>query len=65
MILSFYTTGAAAFGRMFTNSFAGISPADVPAFVLTEIIGGFLGVMLHTFLASESPQNNTPNSDKS
>jgi glycerol uptake facilitator-like aquaporin len=60
-----FANPAAAFGRMFTNSFAGISPADVPAFVLAEIIGGFLGVMLHTFLASENSQNNAPNSDKS
>jgi glycerol uptake facilitator-like aquaporin len=60
-----FANPAAAFGRMFTNSFAGISPADVPAFVLAQIVGGFLGVMLHTFLATENPQNNTPNSDKS
>jgi len=60
-----FANPAAAFGRMFTNSFAGISPADVPVVVLAEIIGGFLGVMLHTFLKSENPQNNTPNSDKS
>jgi glycerol uptake facilitator-like aquaporin len=60
-----FANPVAAFGRMFTNSFAGISLADVPAFVLAQIVGGFLGVMLHTFLASENPQNNAPNSDKS
>jgi len=60
-----FANPAAAFGRMFTNSFAGISPADVPAFVLAQIVGGFLGVMLHTFLTSEHSQNNSRNVDKS
>ena len=48
-----FANPAAAFGRMFTNTFAGISPADVPAFVLAQIIGGFLGLILHLILKSE------------
>ena len=48
-----FANPAAAFGRMFTNTFAGISPADVPAFVLAQIVGGFLGLILHLVLKSE------------
>jgi glycerol uptake facilitator-like aquaporin len=32
---------------MFSNTFAGISPADVPAFVIAQLIGGLLGWALH------------------
>jgi glycerol uptake facilitator-like aquaporin len=49
-----FANPAAAFGRMFTNTFAGISPTDVPAFIAAEIVGGFLGLMLHTLLKSEN-----------
>lgn len=48
-----FANPAAAFGRMLTNSFAGISPADVPAFMLAQIVGGLLGLMLHILLKSE------------
>ena len=48
-----FANPAAAFGRMFTNTFAGISPSDVPAFVLAQIVGGFLGWILHLLLKSE------------
>jgi len=50
-----FANPAAAFGRMFTNTFAGISPTDVPAFIAAEIVGGFLGLMLHSLL---KPENN-------
>lgn len=52
-----FANPAAAFGRMFTNSFAGISPADVPAFVLAQIVGGLLGLLLHILLKSEHQHN--------
>ena len=45
-----FANPAAAFGRMFSNTFAGISPADVPAFVGAQIVGGFMGLMLHLLL---------------
>jgi glycerol uptake facilitator-like aquaporin len=45
-----FANPAAAFGRMFSNTFAGISPADVPAFVAAQIVGGFLGLMLHSLM---------------
>ncbi len=48
-----FANPAAAFGRMFTNTFAGISPVDVPAFMVAQIVGGFLGFMLYLLLKSE------------
>jgi len=48
-----FVNPAAAFGRMLTNTFAGIAPSDVPAFVLAQILGGFLGLILHSLLKSE------------
>lgn len=48
-----FANPAATFGRMFSNTFAGISPADVPAFVVAQIVGGFLGLFLHSLLKSD------------
>jgi glycerol uptake facilitator-like aquaporin len=42
-----FANPAAAFGRMFSNTFAGISPADVPSFVIAQLVGGLLGWALH------------------
>jgi len=42
-----FANPAAAFGRMFSESFAGIAPASVPGFVLAELCGAGLGVLLH------------------
>jgi glycerol uptake facilitator-like aquaporin len=48
-----FANPAAAFGRMFSNTFAGIAPSDVPAFVLAQIVGGVLGMLLHSLLKAE------------
>lgn len=48
-----FANPAAAFGRMFSNTFAGISPVDVTAFVFAQIVGGFLGLLLHSLLKSD------------
>jgi glycerol uptake facilitator-like aquaporin len=45
-----FANPAAAFGRMFTNTFAGIEPIDVPAFMLAQLIGGGTGLLLHMLL---------------
>ena len=42
-----FANPAAAFGRMLTNTFAGISPSDVPEFVVAQLVGGALGLGLH------------------
>jgi glycerol uptake facilitator-like aquaporin len=46
-----FANPAAAFGRMFSDSFAGIAPASVPAFVVAQAIGGGLAVLVDRWLA--------------
>ena len=55
-----FANPAAAFGRMFSNTFAGIAPAHVPAFVVAQIAGGLLGVLLHALLQSEPQPRERP-----
>ena len=40
-----FANPAAAFGRMLSDSFAGIAPASVPAFVVAECIGAGLALL--------------------
>ena len=51
-----FANPAAAFGRMLSHSFAGISPADVPAFVLAQIVGAILGLWLYELMNSDRQQ---------
>lgn len=55
-----FANPAAAFGRMFTDSFAGISPGDVPGFIVAELIGATLGVVIHTLLGNAPPEGGVP-----
>ena len=41
-----FANPAAALGRMFSDSFAGIAPASVPGFIGAELIGAALGLAL-------------------
>lgn len=50
-----FANPAAAWGRMFSDSFAGIAPACVPGFVMAELIGALLGLSLHKLLGTPSP----------
>jgi glycerol uptake facilitator-like aquaporin len=45
-----FANPAAAFGRMFSDSFAGIAPASVPGFIIAQLVGAGLGVLLHAAL---------------
>lgn len=45
-----FANPAAAFGRMFSDSFAGIAPASVPGFVAAELAGAGLAVLVHRLL---------------
>ncbi len=47
-----FANPAAAFGRMFSDSFAGIAPGSVPGFVLAELAGAGLGVVAHALMGS-------------
>ena len=41
-----FANPAITFGRMFSNTFAGIAPASVPSFVLAQIVGGVAAVIV-------------------
>lgn len=49
-----FANPAAAFGRMFSDSFAGIAPASVPGFVLAQLAGAAVGALLHRGLGSRT-----------
>jgi len=46
-----FANPAAAFGRMFSDTFAGIAPRSVPGFAIAETIGGALALVVHRALA--------------
>lgn len=50
-----FANPAAAFGRMFSDSFAGIAPSSVPDFMLAELFGAFLAVVLNRALTANRP----------
>jgi len=39
-----FANPAIAVGRMFSNTFAGIAPASVPAYVIAELVGGVVAI---------------------
>ena len=47
-----FANPAAALGRMLSDTFAGIAPSSVPAFVLAELAGAGFGLAIHRLLAS-------------
>lgn len=51
-----FANPAATFGRMFSDSFAGIAPASAPGFVLTELAGAAIGLALHMALGMRHSQ---------
>ena len=49
-----FANPAAAFGRMFSDTFAGISPASVPGFVIAQLVGAGIGVAIHRALTGST-----------
>ncbi len=49
-----FANPAAAFGRMFSDSFAGIAPASVPGFVAAELAGAALALVAHHALGESA-----------
>ena len=49
-----FANPAAAVGRMFSDSFAGIAPASVPGFVLAQGAGAALALLLNQLLAPQA-----------
>jgi glycerol uptake facilitator-like aquaporin len=60
-----FANPAAAFGRMFSDSFAGIAPSSAPGFVIAQVAGALIGLGLHQLLGGQaSPEasaNTAPN----
>jgi glycerol uptake facilitator-like aquaporin len=48
-----FANPAAAFGRMFSDSFAGIASQDVPGFVLAQLCGAGVGWTVHQALGTQ------------
>jgi glycerol uptake facilitator-like aquaporin len=52
-----FANPAIAVGRMFSNTFAGIAPSSVPAFVMAEVVGGVLAfAIIKALFPGVSPQ---------
>jgi glycerol uptake facilitator-like aquaporin len=49
-----FANPAAAFGRMFSDSFAGIAPASAPGFVAAQLVGAGLAVLVDRMLAARA-----------
>ena len=49
-----FANPAAAFGRMFSDSFAGIAPGSAPGFVIAQLAGAALAVLLNQLLTSSA-----------
>jgi glycerol uptake facilitator-like aquaporin len=60
-----FANPAAAFGRMFSDSFAGIAPSSAPGFVIAQVAGALIGLGLHQLLggqaSGEASANTAPN----
>ncbi len=58
-----FANPAAAFGRMFSDSFAGIAPASAPGFVIAQCIGAAIGLgidqAMRPALVTAAPETET------
>lgn len=50
-----FANPAAAFGRMWSDSFAGIAPSSVPGFVAAELAGAALAMLAHKAMQARAP----------
>ena len=52
-----FANPAITVGRMFSNTFAGIAPSSVPAFVIAQLVGGFVAIgALRTLYPDITPE---------
>lgn len=59
-----FANPAAAFGRMFSDSFAGIAPSSVPGFVIAQLVGAGFAVLAHrSFMLSADPNAKRANTE--
>jgi glycerol uptake facilitator-like aquaporin len=52
-----FANPAAAFGRMWTESFAGIAPSSVIAFIAAQFLGAGAGLIMHALLGNEQEES--------
>jgi glycerol uptake facilitator-like aquaporin len=52
-----FANPAVTVGRVFSDTFAGIAPASVPAFVLAQLVGGAVGCGLVLLLYPDAPSS--------
>ena len=55
-----FANPAAVWGRMMSNTFAGISPSDAPEFVVAQLAGAGLGLALHHALGGDVHGDTAP-----
>ncbi|MEY4428290.1 MAG: hypothetical protein RLZZ182_979, partial [Pseudomonadota bacterium] len=55
-----FANPAAALGRMFSDTFAGIAPGSVPGFVAAQLVGATIGALLNRLLDTPRPTAGTP-----
>jgi glycerol uptake facilitator-like aquaporin len=51
-----FANPAAALGRMFSDTFAGIAPSSVPAFVMAQLVGAGLAALVERVLSRRATQ---------
>jgi glycerol uptake facilitator-like aquaporin len=56
-----FANPAAVFGRLFSDTFAGIAPSSAPGFVLAELVGAAAGLAIHTALEPRLHPGGHPN----
>jgi glycerol uptake facilitator-like aquaporin len=56
-----FANPAAVFGRMFSDSFAGIAPASAPGFIAAELAGAAIGLIIHNALEPRRHPAGHPN----
>jgi glycerol uptake facilitator-like aquaporin len=56
-----FANPAAAFGRLFSDSFAGIAPRSTPGFMLAEFAGAAIGLAIHAALEPRRHPAGHPN----
>ena len=57
-----FANPAVTIARMFSDTFAGISPASAPMFILAQILGAALGTLLAVALYPDAPRSLTVSS---
>lgn len=53
-----FANPAAIFGRMMSNTFAGINPGNAIQFATAQVIGAFIGLALYKLLSADPNQSN-------